>query len=377
LQNITDGKGAVAGPEHVVIDLTNRCNNSCIACWTRSPMLEDRRPKPPWHRQELESTRVEQLVDELHEMGTSVIRFTGGGEPLAYPGIFDVISRVKDHGIYCAVTTALPIDRPDVAGEILSSGMDELAVSLWASNRDEYIRTHPGQPSRAFDRRTEILHAILQARRPKKSILRFLRPAITRPRVHILNVICNRNCGSIEAMYDYAINLGADSLHFTVVDTVDGATDALLPSDQEYAAALRACRLVRTKNEGRPTKDRIQLDGFDDFERRLQAASTAGGLHDRDAVNAIPCYIGWLFARIMADGQVAPCCRGVCIPMGNINTRSFREIWHSKKYNDFRRRSLAGNKSDPPFSQIGCEKVCDNHVQNKEIHQLLQAEKPS
>jgi len=340
-------------------------------------MLEDHGPKRSWHWQELDRARVELLIDELHEMGTSIIRFTGGGEPLLYPGVFDIISRVKAHGIYCAVTTALPLRRPGIAETILSCGLDELAVSLWASSRDEYVLTHPNQPPWVFDRITEILGGILQERRSRKSTSRFLRPAVTRPRVHILNVICNRNCRSIEAMYDYAINLGADSVHFTIVDTIDGVTDALLLSDDEYAATLRACRLVRKKNDDLPARARIHLDGFDDFERRLQAASTVGGLHDREAVNAIPCYIGWLFARIMADGQVAPCCRGVHVPMGNVNTAAFKDIWYSKKYDDFRRRSLVEDKSTALFSGIGCEKVCDNHVHNMDIHRLLQTEKPS
>ena len=101
---VRDGSQAFTGPEHVVIDITNRCNNNCIACWTRSPLLGDKGPDNAWHRQQLSRDVVLRLVNDLAGMGTKIIRFTGGGEPFLHPDIFDFIAAVKSHKIYCAVT---------------------------------------------------------------------------------------------------------------------------------------------------------------------------------------------------------------------------------------------------------------------------------
>ncbi len=109
---IADETKAFTGPEHVVIDLTNRCNNSCIACWSHSPLLGKAGPDPAWHKQELDLGRTLDLIDELYRMGTAIIRFTGGGEPFMHSGIYTLIRAVKSLGMFCAVTTTLTIVEP-------------------------------------------------------------------------------------------------------------------------------------------------------------------------------------------------------------------------------------------------------------------------
>ena len=58
---ILSGETAYVGPEHVVVDLTNRCNMRCLACWTKSPLLRDKAPPEEWHRQTLPSELVIRL----------------------------------------------------------------------------------------------------------------------------------------------------------------------------------------------------------------------------------------------------------------------------------------------------------------------------
>ena len=91
IDGIAHGSRSFTGPEHVVIDLTNRCNNDCIACWTRSPLLGNNRPEPEWHKQQLKTDVVLSLIDELAALGTSIIRFTGGGEPFLHIDILKLI----------------------------------------------------------------------------------------------------------------------------------------------------------------------------------------------------------------------------------------------------------------------------------------------
>jgi MoaA/NifB/PqqE/SkfB family radical SAM enzyme len=40
---ILDGSEAFTGPLSVQIDLTNKCNNSCIGCWCNSPLLKEKK----------------------------------------------------------------------------------------------------------------------------------------------------------------------------------------------------------------------------------------------------------------------------------------------------------------------------------------------
>jgi MoaA/NifB/PqqE/SkfB family radical SAM enzyme len=50
-----------------------------------------------------------------------------------------------------------------------------------------------------------------------------------------------------------------------------------------------------------------------------------------------PCYIGWYFALITAEGSVSPCCQ--CMQqMGNLRHQRFRDIWYSIPYTTFREK---------------------------------------
>ncbi len=175
-------------------------------------------------------------------------------------------------------------------------------------------------------------------------------------------------------MFDYALEVEAESIYFTVVDTIEGGTDALLLSDEQREQAYQMGDIILQKNNRLSHRRRIFLDNFSGFMARLQQETASIGNYDQHTINTIPCYIGWTFCRIMADGQIAPCCRGVHIPMGNVNKSSFAEIWYSKKYNNFRNKAKNLNKNDCYFSKVGCFKTCDNLMHNLDMHRWIEAE---
>ena len=370
-KGIADGTEAFCGPEHVVIDLTNKCNNTCIACWTRSPLLGENGPDAQWHRQELGTTRILELIDELYHLGTKIIRFTGGGEPFLHAGIFELIHKVKSCKMYCAVTTNFTTLPEGRVSELLASGIDELSVSLWASTADEYVLTHPNQSGVTFNRITQSLKKVHRQKQMLRLIspIRWLKKSI--PYVNILNVISNLNYSSVEAMYDFAVMVGSNAIYVAVVDPIEGSTDSLLLTETQRRAVGRACAAVRRKNNKLKKRRQLFLDNLDNFEVRLKQDSAESGHYDRNNVDSIPCYVGWIFCRIMADGHVVPCCRGVHAQMGNIHQRSFSSIWHSNRYNQFRRKAKKVSKSHPYFKAFNCQKTCDNFMHNTEIHNWL------
>ena len=60
--------------------------------------------------------------------------------------------------------------------------------------------------------------------------------------------------------------------------------------------------------------------------------------------------------------------------MGNINKTSFRDIWFSKNYNEFRSKAKYLSKENSYFKDIGCIKECDNLMHNEEAHKKINAE---
>jgi len=114
----------------------------------------------------------------------------------------------------------------------------------------------------------------------------------------------------------------------------------------------------------------LNLLGFGSFFRRISNSSPKKN-YDSNIINSMPCYVGWIYARILTNGNVIPCCKAHLFPLGNLYENSFKDIWFSNRYNEFRRKAKKLKKSDPYFKKIGCYKGCDNLGMNLEMHRKI------
>ncbi|MBM3250565.1 MAG: radical SAM protein, partial [Candidatus Omnitrophica bacterium] len=356
IRGIRDGRRAFCGPEQVVIDITNRCNLRCVGCWLYSPHLKNK-PDSSFLNQEIDFSKANDLISGLAKLGTKRIRFTGGGEPFLYPKMMELIALAKEKGLITCVTTNFSLLDKQKIDELIRLGLDELAASLWAGNKETYQKLHPASPELLFEK---IKENLLYLNRKKKE----------RPFVTLCNVICNLNYDELKEMFDFAVDSQSDAVYFTLIDALEGSDTLLLDAEQRRRAleeAEKACSAW----EKLPSSKRPKLDYFDGFIARLKEESACSGDYDRQRINKVPCYVGWTFARIVADGDVSCCCRGVKKPMGNINKQDFKEIWSSPKYNEFRTKAKYLPKTESYFSEIGCLKMCDNLMHNEEMHKRI------
>lgn len=345
-----------AGPEHVVVDLTNRCNNNCLACWTRSPLLRDQGPPPEWFEQELPTDLARSLLSDLASMGCGIVRFTGGGEPTLHPGFAELACRTAELGMFCAVTTNGTLLHK-VGDEVLAA-IDELTVSLWSASPQVYSRLHPNKTGRTFDRVAARLEQLSAERSQGHK----------RPELVIANVINMANHHELEGMLAFAERVGAARVYFALVDPVPTCTDGLLLS-KEVAAELRDRAAGLFEN----WRGRLQIDNAAGFLRRLHENDAVAGCYDRSAVDEVPCLVGWFFARVMANGDVVPCCRAVMRAMGNLHQQTLAEIWTAEPYLEFRRHADQSRAHSPYFKDIGCITSCDNLMHNQDWQRRLEA----
>src|SRR5437660_913056 len=73
------------GFERVSIELTNRCTKACWFCYNHSLPEGDTHWTPD---------EVVAFVNDCAAHGTKAVSF-GGGEPLQYPGLFEVLGRLR------------------------------------------------------------------------------------------------------------------------------------------------------------------------------------------------------------------------------------------------------------------------------------------
>lgn len=370
---------AFMGPEVLHIDLTNRCNFNCIACWCRSPLLRDK-AMPEWERKlSLPLDLVKGIFDDLACMGgLRQVKIVGGGEPFMHPDILQVIRyiRQKGRGIEIDINSNFSLVNESIARELFDLGVDSFTISLWAGTPATYARVHPNQSEDTFNKIKNTLARVDSMKKAAGS---------ARPRVTFHNVIFNLNYMDIRDMINFALEVSADNIQFVPVDTVKGKTETLLLDSAQRLELLSSLRDIR-KNytpENRLYKDdsgrMVTLSDFDSFINRVERINMSTGAYDEDVVELYPCYAGWLFARVMATGDVVPCCKGHRMPMGNLYKNSFRDIWFSDIYNEFRRNGLTLSKEDPYFSRIGNEAEartgcynCDNLWQNIPMHACLE-----
>lgn len=294
-----------------------------------------------------------------------------------HPHIFEIVKYIKekDANIQIDINTNFSLVGNDEADRLLALGVDSLTVSVWAGTPEVYAATHPNQTKETFKKISKTLGYIFK--RKKET-------GIVRPLIRMHNVIMNINYKDINRMLEFGFDAGAEEIQFVPVDPVKGKTEALLLNDREKKELLDDLNIIRHRYD--PVTLRYSLDDgrsialpdFDGFIHRIEKLNTASGAYDEDRIEEVPCYVGWLFARIMTTGDVVPCCKGHRMVLGNVHKDNFLKIWNSRKYREFRCKAKNLKKSHPYFSVIGnaasnktgCYN-CDNLWQNEPMHKLI------
>jgi MoaA/NifB/PqqE/SkfB family radical SAM enzyme len=378
MAGIMQGQKAFVGPEVLHIDLTNWCNFNCVACWCRSPLLGDK-AMPEWEKKLiLPLETIKGTFDDLADLGgLRQVKLVGGGEPFMHPNILEIVEyiKAKDKNIEIDINTNFSLVDKEKVNKLLELGVDSLTISIWAGSAQTWLAVHPNQEEQTFWRIRENMEFIAHRRKQLN---------VRHPRMIIHNVVFNLNYRDVGQMVKFGLDVGADDIQFVPVDTVKGKTEQLLPGDEEKKELLGQLYKLRELYDPRSFRyvaedgRMIVLSDFCGFIRRIEEQNIASGAYDEGVVGEIPCYVGWLFARVMTTGDVVPCCKGHRMSMGNIQKQRFKEIWLCGTYDEFRHNGLNLAKSDPYFSRIGNDAAaqtgcynCDNLWQNIPMHKRI------
>ncbi|MDP8256689.1 MAG: glycosyltransferase [Candidatus Alcyoniella australis] len=350
---VLDGEYAYVGPHTLQLDPTNRCNNDCLACWCRSPLLLDKALPAEQRSQTLPIEMIEQLLDDIAAMGSKEVYVAGGGEPYMHPQIQRIIQGIKSHNLVCNINTNFTLIDEQRLQQLIEAPVDYMNISVWAGSPETYSLLHPNKTEETFH---QIRKTLTRLNKEKREV----------PRIKVYHVISNLNFHEIDKMIDFARDTGSESVEFTVVDTIPARTDGLLLNEQQRAQLYQDALDARERLAA--SGDPLILFRFDQFLRRISADHTTVGEHDRTIIDTMPCTVGWQFARVLADGNVNSCLKSHRIPIGNLHQTGFRELWNGSRQREFRLKANVKEKRDPyfryigndPDAQIGCYKSCDD-----------------
>lgn len=95
LEDIKKGRKEF-NPVAIEIHPTAKCNHRCLHC-----SYKERNES----RATISKTVMDQLVNSIINMGTRAVYFSGGGEPVMYPGLPDYIVKLVSNGVECSIIT--------------------------------------------------------------------------------------------------------------------------------------------------------------------------------------------------------------------------------------------------------------------------------
>ncbi|HNW38902.1 MAG TPA: radical SAM/SPASM domain-containing protein [Candidatus Omnitrophota bacterium] len=121
----------------------------------------------------------------------------------------------------------------------------------------------------------------------------------------------------------------------------------------------------------------LKIVGYGSFMRKLISPGIDEQNYEKGTINKCPCYIGWLYSRVLSTGEIIPCCKGVNKVLGNLNghkifsKNKFSSIWDASLYRDFRFKAKTVSKDQDYFKEINCFKSCDHFSINVALDAIL------
>jgi radical SAM protein with 4Fe4S-binding SPASM domain len=342
-------KKAFAGPCFVAIGDRYQCNYRCIFCEWFSPLVKNKRAQVTGNDNVgLEDYR--QLVAQLSKLGTKVIIIGNIEEPFLDKQLIEKIKYTKQHKLKCFVTTNGSLLNMENAEAIVDSGIDYLNISLNAATAETYPKIHTTETPETFDRIVKMVSLVEKIRKAKGT---------GSLRIRLSMVVCNRNYRDINKFVMLAQSIGVKSVLIKrfISITKEIVQELELTAEQEE----------ETKRALIEATEFAKSQGID-FALEWSEWTNVQKTHVNENM---PCYFGWLFSVIDADGNLYPCCfqnRSQVSVIGNIKQDNFQTLWQSAKYQQFRKQS----KSIKDRREMGY--LCNQpscYFNNKQVNDIL------
>lgn len=358
LKGIATSRYAFKGPDVVQVDLTDRCNSSCLACWTHSPFIKSNKDS-----NELEFGVLKSFINEIAASGTKEIIFSGGGEPFACGFIWDALDLCEKLSILFRVNTNFTLlDKAGITRLVSFKKLESLTISVWAADSDMFSKMHNREPQE-FPKLKENIKFLNKIKR--KDI-----------RVTIYANINSFNYHCLKGLFDFASESGCNAVEFGVADVMPKVTDSLLLGKEQVKSVKKS--LSEITGLPKTLSSRIRIANKDIFLERISSNTACFGEYN-SFMETIPCYAGWLFLRIRANGDINSCLKSHRIPIGNIYKDTFSSVWNNTLQQQFREKSVSSIKDREYFSLIGnaddggvgCRRICDNILVNRQYNRIM------
>lgn len=280
-------------PFSISFEPTTSCNLRCPEC--PSGLRSFTRPIGM-----LEPAFFRKTIDELAG-NLTYLTFYFQGEPYLNPNFLDMVSYAVKKKIYTATSTNAHFLKDDIAKKTIESGLDRLIISIDGTTQETYQSYRVGgQLSKVIEGAENVVKwkKTLKSKTPN-IIFQFL---VVRPNEH-----------QIDDLKKLAKEIGVDEVILKTAQIYDYEHgNRLIPKQDKYS------RYKKNK------------DGTYSIKNTFENS----------------CWKLWHSCVITWDGKILPCCfdKDAIHQLGDLNTKTFAQIWKNDAYNDFRRKLVKGRK---------------------------------
>jgi radical SAM protein with 4Fe4S-binding SPASM domain len=274
-------------PVSVSIEPTTSCSLSCPECPGGSGGFS--RPQG-----NMELPGFQDIIEQLkgHLM---VLMLYFQGEPLLNPDFFRMVAFARKNRIYTATSTNAQQLSDENSRKLVESGLDRLIISLDGIDQATYEKYRVGGD---LEKVKEGVRNIMKWKKKLRS---------SRPYVIIQFLVFKANEHQLKAVKDLSRSLGADKLKLKTAQVYGFKGDTeLIPENSKYSRYSRGA------------------DGNWKLKKLIRNR----------------CFRMWSGVVITWDGMVVPCCfdKDASHQLGKLDEHSFKEIWKSKAYKEFRKQ---------------------------------------
>jgi len=138
-------------PSIVTLTPTYKCATNCIYCYSAK--------RPVSKEAMLSFARIQELIDEMKEIGVYKVWLTGG-DPMMHPRILDILELLTNAGIAFDLPTKVPMNKQQI-NRLASMGLKDLQFSIDGPNAEicDFMMQTPGW----FERAVETIKMLIEA----------------------------------------------------------------------------------------------------------------------------------------------------------------------------------------------------------------------
>jgi MoaA/NifB/PqqE/SkfB family radical SAM enzyme len=300
LKSIQDG--IITAPIYIRIKPTNSCNQNCSYCHYGSGQYlelegQNQRNHIPWEK-------LNEILDDLGDMGVKAVTFSGGGEPLVYPKIIEAMKKVTDNKIDLSIITNGQLLKGEKAETLLDAKW--VRVSMDAATAENYSRIRSVKPESFIEVCKNIKGFTSKKRKNCEFGINF--------------VVTRENADEVFNAGELVHSLGVNHIKYTAV---------MSNNVNEYHKGIKE-KVITQIEEVRSKYESESFNIINLYKDDFELCAVFERTYER-------CYLSEIVTVIAADSKVYFCHDKAYLKdgvVGDLSDKSFKELWFSDETRD-------------------------------------------